>query len=163
MVTRRGEFFSHKLLTTPGRSGHRLPPESCARLLAARGGSGREVTEVLHATTIATNAILEGKTARLGTAHCPRIPRCFGNRTGIFAAISILFSGKAAAAGCPRTPAGGERADRRPRQGVPQPLAKREVVRAGRDLARAGVEVILVCFINAAMSIRGTSGWRRAG
>jgi len=64
LVTEKGAFFSQKLLTTPEDPAVAFR-QILREALAARGGSGREVTEVLHATTIATNAILEGKTARL--------------------------------------------------------------------------------------------------
>ena len=43
--------------------------------LAAAGGTPRDVGYLAHGTTVATNCIIEGKTARLRLAHHRRLPR----------------------------------------------------------------------------------------
>ena len=152
LVTSGGEFFSHKLLTTPDDPAIAFR-QILREALAARGGSGREVTEVLHATTIATNAILEGKTARLGLITTRGFRDVLEIGRHFRRNLYSFFLEKPP----PLVPRelrleANERIDARGK--VLRPLAKREVVRAGRDLAKAGVEVIVVCFINSYVNPR---------
>jgi N-methylhydantoinase A len=57
-----GEFRTHKLPSTPDDYA-RAVTEGIAALAASAGIVSRDVAEVLHASTVATNAILEGKGA----------------------------------------------------------------------------------------------------
>ncbi len=58
-----GTIATHKVLSTPGDYAAAVV-DGVRDLLKARGVKGGEVTEVLHACTVATNAILEGKGAK---------------------------------------------------------------------------------------------------
>src|SRR5690348_8717368 len=58
-LSKGGKSWSTKLLTTP-----RDPSVGFLEILAK--ARGEDLQEIVHATTVATNAILEGKTARMG-------------------------------------------------------------------------------------------------
>ncbi|MBM3546140.1 MAG: hydantoinase/oxoprolinase family protein [Alphaproteobacteria bacterium] len=58
-----GTIATHKVLSTPGDYAAAVV-DGVRDLLAQRGVKGSEVEEVLHACTVATNSILEGKGAK---------------------------------------------------------------------------------------------------
>jgi N-methylhydantoinase A len=60
-----GQVRVVKVLTTPEDPAHGFMA-ALERGLAECGAAGRDVAAVVHATTVATNAIIEGKTARVG-------------------------------------------------------------------------------------------------
>ena len=146
LVTETGEFFSHKILTTPddpAAAFHQILQEA----LAARGRFGRELKEVLHATTIATNAILEGKTARLGLItgdgfrDVLEIGRHFRRNLYSFFIEKppVLVPRERRLEVSERIDAAGK---------ILRPISRSAVVKAGRALAAEGVEAIVICFIN---------------
>ena len=64
VVDDHGRCWSTKLLTTP--SDPAIGFDRILRQAFAESESFRQVREIVHATTIATNAILEGHTAKMG-------------------------------------------------------------------------------------------------
>src|ERR1700722_9545977 len=146
LITEKGDIFSHKLLTTPEDPAIAFR-QILQEALAARDRSGREVSEVLHATTVATNAILEGKTARLGliTGNGFRdvleIGRHF--RRNLYSYFiekpPVLVPRERRLEVSERIDAAGK---------ILRPISRRAVVKAGRALAAEGVEAIVICFIN---------------
>jgi N-methylhydantoinase A len=63
LVDSAGAVATCKVSSTPGSYGQAIM-EGLAELIAAHGGSSAELTELVHASTIATNAILEFKGAK---------------------------------------------------------------------------------------------------
>jgi N-methylhydantoinase A len=65
LQTSNGHLYTKKLLSTPDDYGRAIS-EGLEALFAELGLSGGSVSEVLHGTTVATNAILERRGARTG-------------------------------------------------------------------------------------------------
>jgi N-methylhydantoinase A len=65
MLREDGVAFSRKVLSTPDDYSRAIE-EGCVALLAQLGAAPGQVTEFVHATTVATNTIIERKGARVG-------------------------------------------------------------------------------------------------
>jgi N-methylhydantoinase A len=143
-----GRRWEAKLPSTPGDRS-RAFAEGIARILAIASRAPAEVTHVLHGTTVATNAILEGKGARAGlltTAglrHVLEIGRHdIPRHENLYAWVK------------PRRPIppeqvmeARERLD--PAGGVVAPLVEQDVREAAAAFRRLGVQAVAVCFLHA--------------
>ena len=65
LLTSDGEVWTHKTLSTPDDYSHAIL-DGVQALLRQTGVAAEDIREVLHGTTVATNAILEGKGAKTG-------------------------------------------------------------------------------------------------
>jgi N-methylhydantoinase A len=123
--------------------------EGIAAVLALAGRPAADVTHVLHGTTVATNAILEGKGARTGlltTAgfrHVLEIGRHdIPRHENLYAWVK------------PKRPVPPERVlevrGRLDHRGAEvEPLAEDDIRGAAREFARLGVEAVAICFLHA--------------
>src|SRR5690606_8223185 len=62
---RNGRIFTHKLLTTPD-SPEQAVIEGVTAILQLAGGDIRQVTHLVHGTTLVTNALIERRGCRVG-------------------------------------------------------------------------------------------------
>ena len=144
-----GAIRLHKCLTTPedpstGRA--RRGSRSCC---AAAGLELADIGELVHGTTLVTNAMIERQRRAARAAHHARLPR--RARDGHRAALRHLRPVPAA------SPSRWCRARRRrevdervSRDGsVMTPLDRAAVAREVADLVAAGVEAVAVCFLHA--------------
>ena len=65
LLTSDGEVWTHKTLSTPDDYSRAIL-DGVQALLRQTGVAAKDIREVLHGTTVATNAILEGKGAKTG-------------------------------------------------------------------------------------------------
>ena len=135
-----------KVLTTPEdpASGFMTALE---RGLAECGAGGRDVAAVVHATTVATNAIIEGKTARVGML----VTRGFRDILEIGRQIRSRLYDVHLQKPAPLVPRRwslevSERLDAEGR--VLEPLDLAEVRAAVRRLRDEGVEAVVICFLH---------------
>jgi N-methylhydantoinase A len=117
------------------------------RGLAEGQAQGRDLAAVVHATTVATNAIIEGKTARVGML----VTRGFRDILEIGRQIRSRLYDVHLRKPSPLVPRRwslevGERLDA---QGaVLEPLDRDEVRAAARRLRAEGVEAVVICFLH---------------
>jgi N-methylhydantoinase A len=135
-----------KVLTTPEdpAQGFMVALE---RGLAECQAGGGDVAAVVHATTVATNAIIEGKTARVGML----VTRGFRDILEIGRQIRSRLYDVHLQKPAPLVPRRlslevSERLDHEGR--VLQPLDLEEVRRAARRLREEGVEAVVVCLLH---------------
>src|SRR5690348_6017677 len=143
-----GNAFRVKVPTTPGEHAAAVLA-GLERVCAAAGAAPSDITELMHGTTIATNAVLEGKGARVGLVTTEgyrqilQIARSYvpGGLAGWIvwpkpeplAALENTFEVKE------RIGARGE---------VVRPLDERSAEEALRKLKSRGVEAVTVSLIN---------------
>src|SRR6267142_1628171 len=135
-----------KVLTTPEDPAKGFMG-ALERGLAECGAEGRDVAAVVHATTVATNAIIEGKTARVGML----VTRGFRDILEIGRQIRSRLYGVHLQRPAPLVPRRWslevtERLDHEGR--VLQPLDLDEVRQAVRRLRHEGVEAVVVCLLH---------------
>jgi N-methylhydantoinase A len=141
-----GQVRVVKVLTTPEdpAKGFMIALE---RGLAECGAGGRDVAAVVHATTVATNAIIEGKTARVGML----VTRGFRDILEIGRQIRSRLYDVHLQKPAPLVPRRwslevGERLDA---EGcVLEPLEVDEVRAAVRRLREERVEAVVICFLH---------------
>ncbi|HET7344180.1 MAG TPA: hydantoinase/oxoprolinase family protein [Methylomirabilota bacterium] len=141
-----GQVRVVKVLTTPEDPAGGFMA-ALERGLGDAHATGADVAAVVHATTVATNAIIEGKTARVGML----VTRGFRDILEIGRQIRSRLYDVHLQKPAPLVPREwsleiDERLDAEGR--VLQPLDLAEVRRAARTLERAGVEAIVVCFLH---------------
>ena len=143
-VADSGRTWSAKVLTTPANPADGLL-EVLDRWQAASGE--REVREIVHATTVATNAVLEGKTARLGLVTTAGFRDVLEIGRHQRRDLYNLFLEKPPVL-VPRE----RRLEVRERIGadgsVIQPLDVSDVVRAAQALAGLETEAVVVAFLH---------------
>ena len=135
-----------KVLTTPEDPAQGFMA-ALERGLAECQASGRDVAAVVHATTVATNAIIEGKTARVGML----VTRGFRDILEIGRQIRSRLYDVHLQKPAPLVPRRfslevTERLDHEGR--VLQPLDLDEVRQAARRLRQEGVEAVVVCLLH---------------
>src|SRR5262249_43680155 len=135
-----------KVLTTPEDPSQGFMA-ALERGLAECQATGRDVAAVVHATTVATNAIIEGKTARVGML----VTRGFRDILEIGRQILCRLFDVLLQKPAPLVPRRfslelGERLDHE--GNVLQPLDLNDVRQAGRQLHREGVEAVVVCLLH---------------
>ena len=135
-----------KVLTTPEDPAQGFMA-ALERGLAECQASGRDVAAVVHATTVATNAIIEGKTARVGML----VTRGFRDILEIGRQIRSRLYDVHLQKPAPLVPRRfslevTERLDHEGR--VLQPLDLDEVRQAARRLRHEGVEAVVVCLLH---------------
>jgi N-methylhydantoinase A len=135
-----------KVLTTPEDPAKGFMT-ALERGLAECAAGGRDVAAVVHATTVATNAIIEGKTARVGML----VTRGFRDILEIGRQIRSRLYDVHLQKPAPLVPRRfslevGERLDHEGR--VLTPLDLDEVRRAARRLRAEGVEAVVVCLLH---------------
>jgi len=135
-----------KVLTTPEDPAQGFMA-ALERGLAECQAGGGDVAAVVHATTVATNAIIEGKTARVGML----VTRGFRDILEIGRQIRSRLYDVHLQKPLPLVPRRwsvevGERLDHEGR--VLQPLDLEEARRAVQRLARERVEAVVVCFLH---------------
>src|SRR5262249_21906607 len=118
------------------------------RGLAECGAAGRDVAATVHATTVATNAIIEGKTARVGML----VTRGFRDILEIGRQIRSRLYDVHLQKPAPLVPRRwrleiGERLDADGH--VLEPLDVDDVRRAVRQLRHEAVEAVVICFLHA--------------
>lgn len=142
-----GKTYTHKVSSTPGDP-HRAPIEGMRQLLERIGAHGDQVTFVGLGTTVATNALLEGKGARTGmiTTSGFRDLLEIGRQTrphlyDRFARKARLLVPRQLRLEVPeRLDSGGK---------VIVPLDEGAVIGAVDALKSQGVEAVAICFLNA--------------
>ncbi|MGH7069787.1 MAG: hydantoinase B/oxoprolinase family protein [Acetobacteraceae bacterium] len=154
----RAEIRLHKCLTTPSD-----PAEGALRglaeLLAAAGISLGEISELIHGTTLVTNALIERRGARLGLMTTAGFGDILEMGTEQRYDIYDLFLRFPE----PLVPRRRrlEIAERMDRDGNPVvTLSDASVRRAARQLLAEGVEAVAVCFLH---SYRNPAHEKRAG
>ena len=135
-----------KVLTTPEDPAQGFMA-ALERGLAECQATGRDVAAVVHATTVATNAIIEGKTARVGML----VTRGFRDILEIGRQIRSRLYDVHLQKPAPLVPRRfsvevTERLDHEGR--VLQPLDLDEVRQAARRLRHEGVEAVVVCLLH---------------
>ena len=135
-----------KVLTTPEDPAQGFMA-ALERGLAECQATGRDVAAVVHATTVATNAIIEGKTARVGML----VTRGFRDILEIGRQIRSRLYDVHLQKPTPLVPRRfslevTERLDHEGR--VLQPLDLDEVRQAARRLRQEGVEAVVVCLLH---------------
>ena len=146
LVDNAGRIHTHKLLTTGQNPAHAFL-QILQESLETQSAHGRDVHEVLHATTVATNAILEGKMARLGLVTTSgfrdvlEIGRHF--RRNLY---TFFIEKPPTLVPRDRRLEVVERIDTKGR--VIRPIHLPGLDRVARRLAKMDVEVVLVCFLN---------------
>jgi len=154
-----GRRWESKVPSTPDDRS-RAFAQGIAQVLTLAGRIPSEITHVLHGTTVATNAILEGKGARAGLLtsrglrHVLEIGRHdIPRHENLYAWVK------------PRRPIppemvleATERLDSE--GGVVDPLEEADVRAAAEEFRRLGVEAVAVCFLH---SFSNTTHERRAG
>jgi N-methylhydantoinase A len=141
-----GEVRVVKVLTTPEDPAGGFMA-ALERGLAEGGAGGADVAAVVHATTVATNALIEGRTARVGML----VTRGFRDILEIGRQIRSRLYDVHVQKPLPLVPRRlsleiDERMDHEGR--VLQPLDVGQVRRAAERLAREGVEAVVVCFLH---------------
>jgi N-methylhydantoinase A len=135
-----------KVLTTPEDPAKGFMA-SLERGLAECGAGGCDVAAVVHATTVATNAIIEGKTARVGML----VTRGFRDILEIGRQIRSRLYDVHLQKPAPLVPRRWslEVAERLDAEGaVLEPLNIGEVRAAARRLRGEGVEAVVICFLH---------------
>jgi N-methylhydantoinase A len=135
-----------KVLTTPEDPAQGFMA-ALERGLAERQATGRDVAAVVHATTVATNAIIEGKTARVGML----VTRGFRDILEIGRQIRSRLYDVHLQKPAPLVERrfSLEVAERLDHEGrVLQPLDLDEVRRAARRLREEGVDAVVVCLLH---------------
>ena len=135
-----------KVLTTPEDPAKGFMT-ALERGLAECGAGGRDVAAVVHATTVATNAIIEGKIARVGML----VTRGFRDILEIGRQIRSKLYDVHLQKPAPLVPRRwslevGERLDAEGR--VLEPLDVDEVRATVRRLRAEGVEAVVICFLH---------------
>jgi N-methylhydantoinase A len=142
----KGERITRKVSSTVADYAAAIA-DGLQQILAERGADGAEILEVLHGTTVASNAILERKGARTGLVTTKGFRDVLEIRTLRFPRLYDLSWTKPP----PLVPrhlrveidervnADGE---------IVRPLAEAEVARALDRLLREGVEAIAVCLLH---------------
>ncbi len=142
---RSGESRLHKKLTTPDPSDAAL--EGLAEVLDQAGVAWADVGEIIHGTTLVTNAIIERKGARLGLITTAGFRDILEMGTEQRYAIYDLFL-KYPDPLVPRN-LRLEVAERMDRDGrIVTPIDRDAVRRTLRTLVEAGVEAVAVCFLH---------------
>ena len=141
-----GQVRVVKVLTTPEDPAKGFMT-ALERGLAECGAGGRDVAAVVHATTVATNAIIEGKTARVGML----VTRGFRDILEIGRQIRSRLYDVHLQKPSPLVPRRwslevSERLDAEGR--VLEPLDLAEVRAAVRRLRDEGVEAVVICFLH---------------
>ena len=141
-----GQVRVVKVLTTPEDPAKGFMT-ALERGLAECGAGGRDVAAVVHATTVATNAIIEGKTARVGML----VTRGFRDILEIGRQIRSRLYDVHLQKPAPLVPRRwslevGERLDAEGR--VLEPLDVGEVRAAVRRLRDERVEAVVICFLH---------------
>jgi N-methylhydantoinase A len=141
-----GQVRVVKVLTTPDDPAKGFM-SSLERGLAECGATGRDVAAVVHATTVATNAIIEGKTARVGML----VTRGFRDILEIGRQIRSRLYDVHLQKPAPLVPRRwslevSERLDAEGR--VLEPLDLHEVRAAVRRLRDEDVEAVVICFLH---------------
>ena len=141
-----GQVRVVKVLTTPEDPALGFMA-ALERGLAECGAGGRDVAAVVHATTVATNAIIEGKTARVGML----VTRGFRDILEIGRQIRSRLYDVHLQKPAPLVPRRwslevGERLDAD--GAVLEPLDEREVRAAVRRLRAEAVEAVVICFLH---------------
>jgi N-methylhydantoinase A len=141
-----GQVRVVKVLTTPEDPARGFMG-ALERGLAECGAGGRDVAAVVHATTVATNAIIEGKIARVGML----VTRGFRDILEIGRQIRSRLYDVHLQKPAPLVPRRwslevGERLDAEGR--VLEPLDAGEVRAALRRLRAEGVEAVVICFLH---------------
>ena len=141
-----GQVRVVKVLTTPEDPARGFMG-ALERGLAECGAGGRDVAAVVHATTVATNAIIEGKTARVGML----VTRGFRDILEIGRQIRSRLYDVHLQKPAPLVPRRwslevSERLDAEGR--VLEPLDLGEVRAAVRRLRDEGVEAVVICFLH---------------
>jgi N-methylhydantoinase A len=141
-----GQVRVVKVLTTPEDPARGFMA-ALERGLAECGAGGRDVAAVVHATTVATNAIIEGKIARVGML----VTRGFRDILEIGRQIRSRLYDVHLQKPAPLVPRRwslevGERLDAEGR--VLEPLDAGEVRAAVRRLRAEGVEAVVICFLH---------------
>ena len=142
-----GEVRTAKVPTTPGDPAAGFS-EAARRILAEQGVDAGGVSYVMHATTVATNAIIEGKVARTGFVTTAGFRDMLEIARQIRPSLYDLHFEKPRplvprhlCVGVPeRLGAGGE---------ILEALDEEAVLQAADRLRREGVEAIAVCFLHA--------------
>src|SRR5258706_974923 len=135
-----------KVLTTPEDPAKGFMG-ALERGLAECGAEGRDVAAVVHATTVATNAIMEGKTARVGML----VTRGFRDILEIGRQIRSRLYDVHLQKPAPLVPRRWslEVSERLDGEGaVLEPLELGEVRAAVRRLREEGVEAVVICFLH---------------
>jgi N-methylhydantoinase A len=133
--------------------------QGLVELLGMAGLDGRALDEVLHGTTVASNAILEGKGARTGLIttqgfrdileiRTPRMPRLY-DLTWDKPPVLVERALRREVV---------ERLDHRGR--VQVPLDEDSVLEALRRLREAGVDSLAVVLLHPMPTTRTSGGWR---
>ena len=130
-----GTVRAAKLLSTPDDYGRAILDGLQSD--RARGGDAA-IAEIVHGTTVATNAILEQKGAKVGLHHHQRLPRRARDPARAPAGALRHHVAQARAAGPTRAPARGRRARRPGRRGA---TAARPGGRPRRDRAAEGARL----------------------
>ena len=139
-----GRTWSAKVLTTPAN-----PAEGLLDVLDRwqTAGGEQEIREIVHATTVATNAVLEGTTARLGLVTTQGFRDVLEIGRHQRRDLYNLFLEKPPAL-IPRE----RRLEVRERIGadgsIIEPLHVADVVRAARQLNDLGAEAVVVAFLH---------------
>ena len=141
-----GQVRVVKVLTTPEDPAKGFMA-ALERGLAECGAGGRDVAAVVHATTVATNAIIEGKIARVGML----VTRGFRDILEIGRQIRSRLYDVHLQKPAPLVPRRwslevNERLDAEGR--VLEPLDAGEVRAAVRRLRAEGVEAVVICFLH---------------
>jgi len=141
-----GQVRVVKVLTTPDDPAKGFMT-ALRRGLSECGAGGRDVAAVVHATTVATNAIIEGKTARVGML----VTRGFRDILEIGRQIRSRLYDVHLQKPAPLVPRRwslevGERLDAEGR--VLEPLDVAEVRTAVRRLRDERVEAVVICFLH---------------
>ena len=142
-----GQVRVVKVLTTPEDPAHGFM-SALERGLAECGAGGPDVAAVVHATTVATNAIIEGKIARVGML----VTRGFRDILEIGRQIRSRLYDVHLQKPAPLVPRRwslevGERLDAE--GNVLEALDVSEVRAAVRRLRTEGVEAVVICFLHA--------------
>ncbi len=139
-----GRTWTAKVLTTPANPAHGLL-DVLERWQAASGED--EIREIVHATTVATNAVLEGKTARLGMVTTRGFRDVLEIGRHQRRDLYNLFLEKPPVL-VPRE----RRLEVRERIGadgsIIEPLSESDVLRAAHELKGLGAEVVVVAFLH---------------
>src|SRR5579884_1875725 len=143
-----GEFFRMKTPSTPADPSQGIL-EGLRRICQDNNVSASEVTHLLHGTTVATNAVLEGKGARVGlltTQGFRQILHLARSQTPGPLAGWIIMSKPEPPASLIDTREVRERMDAR--GNVVTPLDEEQVHSVVRDLVESGIESLTVSLIN---------------
>jgi N-methylhydantoinase A len=143
-----GEFFRMKTPSTPADPSQGVL-EGLRRICQDNNVSAGEVTHLLHGTTVATNAVLEGKGARVGlltTQGFRQILHLARSQTPGPLAGWIIMSKPEPPASLIDTREVRERMDAR--GNVVTPLDEEQVKSVVRDLVESGIESLTISLIN---------------